>query len=108
MSWDSNIYYNPEAFGLEVVGDIDVAYSHEFDMFVVWKDSDGGIHWAEDSGYSWPIPFGDHSRHTLSSGSVQECHKALDEWYDEEYRSEYYKSDYSDQVADLHRKLAEL
>jgi hypothetical protein len=107
MSWQ-NIYHDPEAFGLEVVGDVDVAGNWEFDMFVVWKDSDGVLYWAEDSGCSCPIPFDDHSRHTLSSGSVQECHKALDEWYDAEYREDHNSEYNGGAVADLHGKLAEL
>lgn len=56
-----NIYYNPEKFGLTMIGEIDWSDgSYQFDLTVVWKrDSDGKFVYAEDSGCSCPSPFGD-------------------------------------------------
>lgn len=56
----SNIYYNPEAFGLEIVGEIewdDEPYT--FNMTVVWKERRGRYWIASDSGCSCPSPFED-------------------------------------------------
>lgn len=50
-------YYNPEKFGLEIVFCADEGASYEFDMFVVWKDTNGEFYYATDSGCSCPSPF---------------------------------------------------
>jgi hypothetical protein len=56
----SNVYYNPEDFGLEVVGSVDVGEMYEFDMFVVFRETaTGRIGYATDSGCSCPSPFED-------------------------------------------------
>lgn len=54
-----NIYYDPEKFGLETIGEIDWSSgAYEFDYTVVWKRiSDGRFVYAEDSGCSCPSPF---------------------------------------------------
>ena len=58
----SNIYYEPEAFGLTTVGELNLGDAHEFDMFVVWQDNGTGHLWyAEDHGCSCPTPFEDVS-----------------------------------------------
>jgi hypothetical protein len=58
MSWDDNPYYKPEAYGLEIVGDIDWDQeSYEFNMTVVWKEGRGKYYIADDSGCSCPAPF---------------------------------------------------
>lgn len=62
-----NIYYNPEAFGLQIIGDVDVAGSYEFDILVVFKDSrTNKIYYATDSGCSCPTPFEDHRKKDLT------------------------------------------
>jgi hypothetical protein len=58
---DENVYYNPEAFGLSVVAEIDYSsQSYEFDTRVVWKGNDGKFYTARDSGCSCPTPFEDY------------------------------------------------
>jgi hypothetical protein len=58
MSWDNNPYYDPKAFGLELVGSIDWDLeSYQFNMTVVWKESRGKYYLADDSGCSCPSPF---------------------------------------------------
>ncbi len=54
-----NIYYNPEKFGLTVIGEIDYGEMYEFDKIVVWERSDGVYVWGADSGCSCPTPFED-------------------------------------------------
>lgn len=54
-----NIYYNPEQFGLEVVGEVEWSdENYQFDTTVVWRDKETGvIYYASDSGCSCPTPF---------------------------------------------------
>lgn len=54
----SNIYYNPEEFGLQTFGSLDEDCSYEFNMLVVWlQPVTGKLFWATDSGCSCPSPF---------------------------------------------------
>lgn len=59
----SNIYYNPEDFGLEVIAEIEYSSaSYEFDTRVVWRQiSTRKLFTARDSGCSCPIPFEDYN-----------------------------------------------
>jgi hypothetical protein len=54
-----SLYYDPEKFGLTVIGEIEWSSgSYEYDMTVVWRrTSDGVFVYAEDSGCSCPSPF---------------------------------------------------
>lgn len=55
-----NIYYNPEAFGLELVGAFEwTEPSWSFDTLAVWKERRGRYWIGEDSGCSCPSPFED-------------------------------------------------
>lgn len=56
----NNIYYNPEAFGLELVGEIEWRECYyEFDFLAVWKEKRGQYWIGQDSGCSCPSPFED-------------------------------------------------
>jgi hypothetical protein len=56
----SNIYYNPEDFGLETIGEFDwYEESYEFDITAVWKSKRGEYWIGNDSGCSCPSPFED-------------------------------------------------
>lgn len=60
MGWgSSDVYHQPEAFGLEVVtqmGDSEARWS--FDLLVLWRRTeDGKLFWGSDSGCSCPSPF---------------------------------------------------
>lgn len=57
----SNIYYEPQDFGLEIFEQIDDDHSsYSFDDFVIWKRlEDGKLFYATDSGCSCPSPFED-------------------------------------------------
>ncbi len=53
-----NIYYSPEAHGLEILGEVEESVSYQFNQFVVWRRlSDGTLFYASDSGCSCPSPF---------------------------------------------------
>lgn len=57
----SNVYYSPEDFDLEPVGDIEYSSGHyEFDTRVVWHKG-GQLYTARDSGCSCPVPFEDYT-----------------------------------------------
>ena len=55
----ANVYYNPEAFGLKVVAEIDYSSQYyEYDTRVVWQHIESGkFYTARDSGCSCPTPF---------------------------------------------------
>lgn len=56
----SNIYYNPEKFGLRIIGEIEKEPEYDFDMLVVWQHNDGRLFYGQDSGCSCPSPFEDY------------------------------------------------
>lgn len=59
----SNVYYSPEKFSLEVVGEIEFSdMDYVFDTRVIWKHSSGKLYTARDSGCSCPSPFEDYSK----------------------------------------------
>lgn len=57
----NEIYYAPEKLGMEQIAEQDWADAYEFDMLVVWRDTDGKLRAATDSGCSCPTPFEDHT-----------------------------------------------
>lgn len=60
MSWNNNIYYNPEKFGLSIVGEIEFDEpNYSFDFGVVWKTKNNKFYYGHDSGCSCPTPFED-------------------------------------------------
>lgn len=61
MSWDKNVYYNPEQLGLEILGTLDEPnLSYEYNTFLVVRHPESGrVFWAQNSGCSCPTPFED-------------------------------------------------
>jgi hypothetical protein len=56
--YGNDIYYNPEKFGLEKVGEFDWADpDYSFDICCVWKAQRGQYWVGNDSGCSCPSPF---------------------------------------------------
>lgn len=52
-----NVYYDPEKFGLKIVGTLDFSSgSYEFDYTVVWTDGKN-LYYHDDAGCSCPSPF---------------------------------------------------
>lgn len=94
MSWNDNVYYSPEKFGvgLTIVGDMEWSEpDYSFDMTVVWKDADGVYYWARDAGCSCPAPFEDYtSLEELNRGTKWDAIQAIQaDLADVSYRREY-------------------
>jgi len=78
-----DLYYQPEAFGLQTIGEVewnDESYS--FNFTVVWqsKEDPKVFYWAQDSGCSCPAPFEDFTsldHDDVFKGTKHECIKAL-------------------------------
>lgn len=68
MSFDENIYYHPEQYGLTLFGEVEWSDGcYQFDTTAVWKrDLDGAFFMAEDSGCSCPSPFENHTAASLA------------------------------------------
>lgn len=77
-----DVYYQPEAFGLTPVAEMDEDdASYSFDLFVVWKHNTGNLYWGTDVGCSCPSPFEDiTSLNMLSTGTLDECLAAAKVW----------------------------
>lgn len=57
---EMTIYSCPEKYGLEIVATVrEEDSSYDYDIFVVWKDKEGQLYYAHDSGCSCPVPFED-------------------------------------------------
>ena len=53
-----NVYYDPEDFGLEKVGEFEFSEPNwSFDTLVVWREGRGRYWIGTDSGCSCPAPF---------------------------------------------------
>lgn len=79
----SNVYYDPEYFGLEIFEEInDDHESYSFDDFVIWKrKEDGKLFYASDSGCSCPSPFEDIGLQDLTPvTSLEQLEIAIDEY----------------------------
>lgn len=98
----SNVYYDPADFGLTTVGEVEwTDESYEFDLTVVWKDVDGNLYWADDSGCSCPSPFEDFSTiDQLDKGNFFDLVKHLDS-----RKEKAYSSHAKDEVVDLLSRL---
>lgn len=57
----SYLYFSPKNYGLTEIAEFDTADDWEFDMVVVWRDGEGKLWAAHDSGCSCPTPFEDHT-----------------------------------------------
>ena len=94
-----NIYYDPEAFGLSVVGSIDFGYDYEFDKIVVWRDVEtGDFCYAEDSGCSCPTPFESFGRYDLDP-----IHRPQDliDVFDSVYRKGAFEAEIGELIMDF-------
>lgn len=64
----SDLYYNPEAYGLEAVSTLeDPNASYSFDTVALWRRiADGKLFWAADSGCSCPTPFDEYDLRNIN------------------------------------------
>lgn len=95
-----NIYYSPEQYGLETVGQVDWSDEpYQFDMTVVWRRvADGQLFYASDSGCSCPSPFEDTGVDDLTAASMFEISTYLIET-GKKQTNYYGDDDISDRVA---------
>lgn len=88
MGYDNaDVYYQPEKFDLSIVDELDERdLSYEFNMFVVWKHTDGRLFYGIDSGCSCPSPFEDyHSLDDLTEIKTYDQLKEAVEGWNEGY-----------------------
>lgn len=88
-----NIYYDPQKFGLEIVGEVDWSDDYDFDKHVLWfrQGSVAEYLWGHDSGCSCPSPFESHGigdLHVLAYGlaGVNEFKAVLEDHDRDRYR----------------------
>jgi hypothetical protein len=76
-----DLYYQPEQFGLEVVGVIgDPQASYSFDDLVVWNHAaTKTLYWAEDVGCSCPSPFEDYTKLAMANAVPYDDTEKMDE-----------------------------
>jgi len=68
-----NPYYEPEQFGLHIIGEVEnTDEEYTFDYTVLWADSDGKLYWSWDAGCSCPSPFEDQTLESMTTGSLSE------------------------------------
>lgn len=59
--FDDNVYYNPEKYGLTIIGEVSWWQPcYGFDFTLVLMDEEGKFWWGRDSGCSCPEPFENH------------------------------------------------
>lgn len=87
--YESNVYYYPETWDLEVVGEADERdMSYEYNTFVVWRHKLSGKYYcAQDSGCSCPTPFERFERLSdlTELDSYNQLKALLDAWVGEPY-----------------------
>jgi hypothetical protein len=68
------VYYDPEKWGLEIVGSVQWGEpNYSFDLTVVWRnEGTGQLYYADDSGCSCPSPFDGMDIHDLTPASEHE------------------------------------
>ena len=116
-----DLYYQPDAFGITPVGEVDWDdESCSFNITVVWqsKEDPQVFYWAQDSGCSCPAPFEGFTSlegndwAEVNKGTKHECIKALlDELERVKKVNESYSwrtFDPSDDVLELVGKLVRL
>jgi hypothetical protein len=91
MSYDKNIYYTPEAFGVSTVFDVDKSSgSYEFDSFIIWKDDNGRYYWDSDSGCSCPVPYDSSDISNIRQGTLRDAVNDARVWIKEESWNDLY------------------
>lgn len=94
----TNIYYSPEAFGVEAIGDINWRQPcYDFDQTAVWRDPrTGEFLWADDSGCSCPSPFESFDLSNVSRGGFDALAEHLRKHLDEDDFDHWYGANESD------------
>lgn len=87
----SDPYYHPEQFGLTTIGEVNWDdESYQFDLTAAWRNAEGVLYWASDSGCSCPSPFEDTTTlEQLETGTVEQLEAYLAERLTEVKTSSY-------------------
>lgn len=97
-----DLYYAPEKHGLDLVGEIEWSSGfYEFNITAVWRDKEGNLYYADDSGCSCPSPFEDW-------GSINDLTKTTSaelQNYLELQNSSKYQDDRSMEIANLMERV---
>lgn len=103
----SDPYYNPEDFGLELYGEVDIyERNYDYHIFAIWRVKDTGeFAWSYDSGCSCSTPFEAISRANLEYGTSLEATEALSRCIEEETYSDEAAYDARFRSLDLVSKL---
>ena len=92
MSWEKNIYYNPEKFGLTTFAEIELSEPfYSFDTVLIQRDEQGDWFVNHDSGCSCPSPFEDldsPGEPLTARGAVARIRSLVDDSYEKEYASQ--------------------
>lgn len=106
----SNAYYDPQKFGLTIVGEVEFSSgSYEFDTSVVWRDQAGALYYADDSGCSCPTPFEGIGLDDLEKAErLQDLIDYFQKRKDESYRYDPSSEYAADDVAQIDAAIGEL
>lgn len=92
-SYDANVYYHPEKYGWETVGEIQWGYaSYDFDITAVWKKG-RKFYMESDSGCSCPSPFESTEPADLKPMTAHQVIKELNRLCDDFCGKEWARSD---------------
>lgn len=92
MSYNDNVYYSPEKYGLTPVGEIEWdGESYQFNITAVWRHQEtGDLYYADDSGCSCPAPFETYdSLDELNKATRFEVIKHLEDRLENRYQHSY-------------------
>jgi hypothetical protein len=104
-----NVYYDPAAFNLEVVGSFEFAEpDYSFDMCVVWKNERGQFFVGTDSGCSCPCPFEDQTLDDLDGPYDRSGLKTRLEYLANDKASDRAGYNYGNDIATLLRSVREV
>ncbi|MEO3860954.1 hypothetical protein [Acrocarpospora sp. B8E8] len=101
-----SLYYSPEKYGLATVGEIDWSDGcYQFDYTVIWRNHDGQLFHADDSGCSCPSPFESTGLDDLTACTLPELQAYLEKRLDEEFppseTDEWYGSGWAERAAKI-------
>jgi hypothetical protein len=104
----NNVYYNPENFGLKVIGQYDFSSgSYEFDTRIFWADENGAVYTARDAGCSCPTPFEGY-RSVAELERINDIKQFKAEFQKEMEDRSYYDGDSRTQITEVLNKVAEV
>lgn len=99
--YGNDVYYDPQKFGLTLVGEVDFIECYEYDIVALWRHEDGTHYWGASSGCSCNSPFDEYdSTDKLETGTFFDFERFLNNYFE----NHSYQSDnpvYHVRVVDL-------